>query len=110
MVDVILPKVLFPITALGKLRCGRLNRLKNSVRNATLAPSRKCKGKPRVTLRSVLLKLGQRRMLRPRLPKVPGIACATADVLKYRAICCPRLPPVRVRLPAWSAKGSPWGP
>ena len=39
--DVIRPKVRFPIVALGKPSCGVLNRLKNSVLNKTLADSRK---------------------------------------------------------------------
>ena len=99
----ILPKVLFPIVALGWPSCGRLNRLKNSVRNDNLAPSRKCKGKARDTPISVLAKPGPRRTLRPRAPKVPATAWATADVSKYRATFWPRLPPVTVRLPARSA-------
>src|SRR6266849_5898952 len=98
--DVILPKVLFPIVALGWPSCGRLNRLKNSVRNNSLAPSRKCNGKARDTLRSVLAKPGPRKVLRPREPKVPATAWATADVSKYRATFAPRLPSVTVRLPA----------
>ena len=59
---------------LPKPICGRLKRLKNSVRNEIFSPSRKGNGNERATLRSVFSKLGLRSMLRPSVPNVPGAA------------------------------------